>query len=154
MLARDLVRPYPLVAGDSDALAAARLVAERDLPAVLVTEGGPDGAPSAVLSAARLIELIVPAYILDDPRLAAVVDEPHADRLCDVLAGRRVADCLPDQRKTPPVVAPDDTALEVATLMVQQRSPLVVVVDTSGEAPRTLGVISSAQLLDKLLAIT
>ncbi|MFG1926439.1 CBS domain-containing protein [Cryptosporangium sp. NPDC048952] len=150
MLARDLVRPYPLVTADSDAFTAAKLVAERDLQAVLVTDGGPDGAPYAVLPAARLLELIVPAYILDDPRLAAVVDEPHADRLCDALAGRRVADCLPEKHKMPPVVAPDDTALEVATLMVRERSPLVVVVEDG----RTLGVISSSHLLDRLLAIT
>ncbi|GAA0220673.1 CBS domain-containing protein [Cryptosporangium japonicum] len=147
MLARDLVRPYPLVSADSDAFTAAKLVAERDLQAVLVTE---DDLPVAVLSAARLLELIVPAYILDDPRLAAVVDEPHADRLCDALAGRRVGDCLPEKRKMPPVVAPDDTALEVATLMVHERSPFVVVAD--GE--RTLGVISSSHLLDRLLEIT
>lgn len=152
MLARDLVRPYPLVAADSDTLTAARLVAEGDLPGVLVTDS--EGAPFAVLSAARLLELIVPAYVLDDPRLAGVVDEPHADRLCEVLAGRRVIDCLPSQHRMPPVVAPDDTALEVASLMVRERSPLVAVVDTGGERPRTLGVISSAQLLDRLLAVT
>ncbi|MES4904292.1 MULTISPECIES: CBS domain-containing protein [unclassified Streptomyces] len=90
--------------------------------------------------------------------LAAVVDEPHADRLCQALAGRRVADCLPGERRKPPIADPDDTALEVAALMARERSPLIAMVGREGSrehgGARLLGVITAAHLLERLLGVT
>ncbi|MGW3248424.1 CBS domain-containing protein [Streptomyces sp. NPDC001070] len=155
MRARDLAVEYPAVTLDSDALDAARLLAERRLPGVLVVDE--DGQPYAILPASRLVKLIVPDYVLEDPTLAAVVDERHADRLCRALSGRPVLDVLPKEREVPAVCDPDDTALEVATLMARERSPLVAVVDKpkkgarDAAAPRLLGVITAAHLLEQLL---
>ncbi|GAU71608.1 Na(+)/H(+) antiporter [Streptomyces sp. NBRC 110611] len=44
----------------------------------------------------------MPGYVLEDPTLAAVIDERHADRLCESLRGRRVADCLSHRAAPPP----------------------------------------------------
>lgn len=149
MRARDLAVQYETVALDSEALDAARLMAEHRLPGLLVVDE--KGAPAAVLPASQMIKVLVPGYVVEDPTLAAVVDERHADRLCQALSGRSVRDCLSNTAPTPPVAAPDDTALEVAALMAQVRSPLVAVVDRSERGVRLLGVITASHLLERLL---
>lgn len=127
MRARDLAEEYETVGAESDAMEAARLMAEHRLPALLVVDE--QGAPVAILPASQMIKVLVPGYVVEDPTLAAVVDERHADRLCQVLVGRTVRECLSKTAPVPPIAAPDDTALEVAALMAQVRSPLVAVVE-------------------------
>ncbi|WP_329531956.1 CBS domain-containing protein [Streptomyces sp. NBC_01450] len=150
MRARDLAVEYETVGLDSDALDAARLMAEQRLPALLVVDER--GAPKAILPASQMVKILVPAYVVEDPTLAAVVDERHADRLCEALAGRKVRDCLSKSTPRPAVAAPDDTALEVAAQMAQVRSPLVAVVEKDGAGVRLLGVITASHLLERLLA--
>lgn len=154
MRARDLAVEYETVGVDTDAMAAARLMAERGLPALLVLDE--KGAPKAVLPASQMIKTLVPTYVIDDPTLAAVVDERHADRLCQALKGRTVRDCLSKSVPAPPIAEPDATALEVAALMAQVRSPLVAVVnkDKDKDGMRLLGVITAAHLLERLLIAT
>lgn len=150
MRARDLAVEYETVGVDSDALDAARLMAEHRLPALLVLDER--GTPKAILPASQMIKILVPGYVVEDPTLAAVVDERHADRLCEALAGRKVRDCLSKTAPPPAVAAPDDTALEVAAQMAQVRSPLVAVVDKDESGTRLLGVITASHLLERLLA--
>ncbi|MFD1663521.1 CBS domain-containing protein [Streptomyces caeni] len=150
MRARDLAVKYETVSHATEAMAAARLMAGHRLPALLVVDD--DGAPTAVLPASQMIKILVPAYVIDDPTLAAVVDERHADKLCKALAGRSVRDCLSKSDPVPPVADPDATALEVAALMARARSPLVAVVETDKAGPRLLGVITASHLLERLLS--
>jgi CBS domain-containing protein len=177
--ARDLTTRYETVGIDSEATGAARLMAEHRLPALLVVDE--QGAPAAILPASQMVKVLVPDYVTEDPALASVVDESHADRLCQVLSGRTVRECLTEAMPAPPLASPDDTMLEVAALMAQVRSPLVAVVDgadepdggrespaspgpggsresgastESGERPpggRLLGVITASHLLKRLL---
>lgn len=149
MRARDLAVAYESVTLDSDALDAARLLAVHRLPGLLVVDAL--GEPKAVLPASQLVRVLVPAYVQEDPTLAAVIDENHADRLSETLAGRRVGDCLPADAGPPPVADPDDTMLEVAALMARVRSPLVAVAETDKAGPRLIGVITASRLLDELL---
>jgi CBS domain-containing protein len=149
MRARDLAVAYEAVTVDSDALDAARLMAEHRLPGLLVLDG--QGEPKAILPASQMIKILVPGYVLEDAALARVVDERHADRLGEALAGRRVGDCLPADAGPPPVAEPDDTALEVAALMARVRSPLVAVAGTDKAGTYLLGVVTASHLLDELL---
>ncbi|MEU8716909.1 CBS domain-containing protein [Streptomyces sp. NPDC048663] len=149
MRARDLAVEYPAVSVDSDALEAARLMAEQKLPALLVLDER--GEPKAILPASQMIKVLVPAYVVEDPALAAVVDEQHADRLCQALAGRRVGDCLSSTTPALPVADPDDTALEVAALMARVRSPLVAVSTKDKAGIHLLGVVTASHLLHELL---
>ncbi|WP_432164958.1 CBS domain-containing protein [Streptomyces sp. bgisy031] len=149
MRARDLAVEYETVGVDSDATQAARLMAEHKLPGLLVLDD--HGEPKAILPASQMIKVLVPAYVVEDPALAAVVDEKHADRLCQALSGRTVGDCLQDKATRPPIADPDDTALEVAALMAQVRSPLVAVVQRADNGPHLLGVITASHLLQELL---
>jgi CBS domain-containing protein len=158
MRARDLAVEYETVSVDSDAMDAARLMAEHKLPGLLVVDE--QGQPKAILPASQMIKVLVPAYVIEDPALAAVVDEKHADRLCQALAGRSVGDCLSSKAAPPPIADPDDTALEVAALMARVHSPLVAVAEKrKAAAPggreqggtRLLGVITASHLLHELL---
>ncbi|MFG2934574.1 CBS domain-containing protein [Streptomyces sp. NPDC048282] len=149
MRARDLAVEYQSVSVDSDALEAARLMAEHKLPALLVLDER--GEPKAILPASQMVKVLVPAYVVEDPALAAVVDEQHADRLCQALAGRRVGDCLSGTAPAPPIADPDDTALEVAALMARVRSPLVAVATKDKAGTHLLGVVTASHLLHELL---
>lgn len=147
MLARQLARLYPTVTLDTGALDAARILADRRLPGLIVLDD--DGQPSTVLPGSQVLRFIVPAYVQEDPALARAYDEASADAMCDELAARTVRDVLA-QRREPvelPVVESDATSMEIAAVMAGQRSPIVAVVDGS----RFLGAISVSALLEHLL---
>ncbi|MFE3323956.1 CBS domain-containing protein [Streptomyces sp. NPDC059176] len=148
MRARDLAVEYESVSVGSDALEAARLMAGHKLPGLLVLDER--GEPKAILPASQMVRALVPEYVIEDPTLAAVVDEKHADLLCQALTGRTVGDCLPGTTSPPPLAEPDDTALEVAALMARVRSPLVAVAERTEDGTRLLGVITAAHLLNEL----
>jgi CBS domain-containing protein len=85
-------------------------------------------------------------------------DALDAARLCQAPAGRRVADCLPGERRKPPIADPEDTALEVAALMAREHGPLIAVVERGPGrergGSRLLGVITAAHLTARLLGVT
>ncbi|MDN3023529.1 CBS domain-containing protein [Streptomyces sp. S.PB5] len=123
------------------------VTADRALFAVLFTDG------MHVSFAELRANWRNPARALGLGMPLAVVDEKHADRLCEALAGRRVGDCLSSKAEPPPVADPDDTALEVAALMAQVRSPVVAVAEKAGGRTRLLGVITASHLLHELLGV-
>ncbi|MFD2468671.1 CBS domain-containing protein [Amycolatopsis silviterrae] len=146
MRAAELAEEFPVVGLDSDALAAARLLAERRLPGLVVTEES--GCPHSVLPASDVVQFLVPPYVRDDPSLAGVLSESTADRVADKLAGRTVRELLPAEPRELPRVDADDTIVEVAATMARLRCPLVAVM-----RDRTLlGVVSASRLLELALA--
>ncbi|MGC9544152.1 CBS domain-containing protein [Streptomyces sp. UG1] len=150
MHAGDLTQPYGSVPTDTDALEAVRLLVDHGLPGLLVVD--PAGRPFAILPASDVVRTLVPGCIQEDPVLAAVIDEPHADRLCRALAGRRLAGLLPRERPFLPAAAPDGSAMELAELMARTRSPLIAVVEGGAEGSgRLLGVVTANHLLERLL---
>lgn len=149
--ARELSAEYPTVTPDHSALEAARLLAGQGLPGLVVVDDRRRAV--AVIPASRLLRHIVPQHVQDDPTLARVYDERHADRLCAKLAGRNVADLLRDERTPLPVVDLEATAMEIASVMAGARSPLVAVTDDERHPERgaVIGVITAADLLSRLL---
>jgi CBS domain-containing protein len=143
--AGELAAEFPTVTLQTPALEAARLLAGRDLPGLIVVDDR--GLPVTVLPGTQVLRLAVPRYCQDDPALARVIDEAHADLFLRELAGRTVRECLPEQPRELPVVDPDATVLEVAALMARTRSPLVAVVDRG----RMTGAITLDALLDRML---
>ena len=89
-----------------------------------------------MLAGTQVLRMAIPRYCIDDPTLARVIDEAHADRFLTDLADRTVAECLPDRHGELPVVDPDATVLEIAALMARARSPLVAVVAGRPDARR------------------
>lgn len=141
MHAEGIAEDFPAVTIDSDALDAARLLAEHQLPGLVVTD--PAGRPYAVLPAHLVVGFLVPGYIRDDPALAGVLTEAAADRAAQKLHGKTVGDVLPDRPDSVPAVAADATIIEVAAAMARLRSPLVAVIK-DGELH---GVITASRLL-------
>ncbi|MEU4573230.1 CBS domain-containing protein [Nonomuraea sp. NPDC023979] len=127
MRARDLVSDFPTVTLDTRAADAARLLAEHGLPGLIVLND--DGRPRTILPGTQVLRLAVPRYCLDDPALARVVDEEHADAFMRGLGERTVRETLPEQPRELPIADGDATLLELAALMARTHSPLVAVVD-------------------------
>ncbi len=141
MHAEEIAEAFPVVAIDSDALEAARLLAEHRLPGIVVTDTS--GKPYAVLPASQVVRFIVPGYVQDDPSLAGVLNETMADRAAERLGGKTVRDVLPEHLRNVPAANSDDTIIEVAATMARLRSPLIAVVK-DGELH---GVITASKLL-------
>lgn len=146
MRARDLLIPFPTVTLDTPVAEAARLLADQDLPGLIIVDG--DGMPSSILPGTQVLRLAVPGYCQDDPALARVVDEAHADAFLRVLADRTVREALPREKRELPVTDPDATVLEIAALMARTHSPLVAVVSERGLE----GAITLQALMDRALS--
>ena len=147
MRARDLAEPFPVVNLDTDAMEAARLMADRRLPGLIVS--GADGLPFTVLPGSQVLRFIIPNYVQEDLALARVYDEQSSDELLAKLTTSTVRDVLPSERDVDelPIVDHDATTIEVAAVMARMHSPIVAVVD----GDKLLGAITVGRLLDHLL---
>jgi CBS domain-containing protein len=143
--AEQMAEDMPLVDLDTSALEAARLLAERRLPALVVTEA--DGSPHSILPASQVVKFLVPGYVQDDPSLARVMNESMADRAGEKLGSKRVRDLLPAERRELAAVNHDDTIIEVAAIMARLRCPLAAVM----KGDKLIGAISASRLLELAL---
>ena len=141
MHAEEIAEEFPVVTIDTDALEAARMLAEHRLPGIVVTDSS--GRPYAVLPASQVVRFIVPKSVQDDPALAGVLNESMADRAADKLGGKTVRQVLPEHLLDIPAAHADDTIIEVAALMARLRSPLIAVVKDG----KLHGVITASRLL-------
>jgi CBS domain-containing protein len=135
----------PLVDLDTNALEAAHLLADRRLPALVVTET--DGSPHSILPASQVVRFLVPGYVQDDPSLARVMNESMADRAGEKLNNKRVRDLLPREHSELAAVNHDDTIIEVAAIMARLRCPLAAVM----KGDKLVGVITASRLLELAL---
>ena len=94
MHAEDIAEEFPVITVDSNALDAARMLAEHRLPGILVTDHA--GKPYAVLPASQVVRFLVPTYVQDDPSLAGVINESWADKAAEKLGDKTVRDVLPE----------------------------------------------------------
>jgi CBS domain-containing protein len=139
--AEDLEEKFPIVAMDSDAVDAARKIAEHCLPGLLVTDTS--GKPYAVLPAFAILRFILPRYVQDDLALAGVLGDPTADAAVQNLAGKTVGDMLPDNGRDIPSVDGRATITKAAAEMARMRSPLIAVTRDG----KLHGVITASRLL-------
>lgn len=149
MKARDLARPYPTVRADSPGTHAARILTQDGRPALVVVDEHDH--PVAILPASQVLRFVIPRYVQDDPTLARVLDEEFADHVTDALGQKAVSDLLPDAGPALVVADPDDNVVEIAAAMASNRSPLVAVVEGTGDRSPMIGAITVASLLAALL---
>lgn len=145
MRAEQIAEDFPVVRSDMEAIDAVRMIAQHRLPGLVITDVSER--PMQILPASQVVRLLVPGYVQDDPALAGVVSELTADRICERLSGKSVAEVLPKPSRPIASVNADDTILEVAAVMAREHSPLVAVV--AGD--RLLGVITASRLLEVAL---
>ncbi|MCC9708491.1 MULTISPECIES: CBS domain-containing protein [Streptomyces] len=148
MRARDLAEPFPAVSADDDAMMAARLFVERRLPALLVLDA--DQRPYAIVPGSQLLRVVLPDYALEASAQAHMLHDTELERLAEKLEGLTVAQWLP-HRTLPTVVGPDTGIAQVAALMIRTHTPLVAVVESDGQATRTVGAITAARLMEHFL---
>jgi CBS domain-containing protein len=138
--AEDLDEQFPIVDMDSDALEAARMIAEHGLPGVIVVDASRK--PHAVLLASEVLQLILPRYVQDNMMLAGVMGDALADH-AQSLAGKTVGEVVPKPPRRIPSVDARDGVIKVAAEMAQLRCPLIAVTKNG-----TLhGVITGSRLL-------
>lgn len=149
MLASDLIENVPTVHRTTSALEAARIVATLRVSGVVVADDA--GEPVAVIPGTQLLKLVVPRYVRENAALAHVYDEAAADEISARLSERTVADLLDDDDAVTthvPEVAPGDTLVEIAAVMVREHSPVVVVRERRGTCT---GVVTLARVLAAVL---
>jgi CBS domain-containing protein len=131
--ASDLAQPIPTVTRTTPALEAARLIAQHGLSGLVVADE--TGVPVAVIPGTQVLKLVVPRFVREDASLAHVYDEAGADEVCAVLRDKTVAALLDSdeiETRELPSVLPEDTLIEIAAVMIEAHSPLVVVRDRRG----------------------
>jgi CBS domain-containing protein len=139
--AEDLDEQFPIVTMDSDALDAARMIAEHHLPGLVVADTS--GKPYAVLLASEMLRFVLPRYVQDDLALAGVLGDAIADHATQNLAGKTVGDILPNHPRNVTSVDARASAFKVAAEMVQLRTPLIAVTKDG----KLHGVITASRLL-------
>jgi signal-transduction protein with cAMP-binding, CBS, and nucleotidyltransferase domain len=144
MRARDLVAPYPSLPTDAAASEVARVLAQEEVDVVFIER---QGQLQGVVSDIGLLARLLPSYIIEDPKLAQVLEEGAADLLWRRLEGRRADELLAKAGSEIPQVDGDATLMEVAAAMAGARAPLVAV----REGGRLIGGITSSALLTRLL---
>jgi CBS-domain-containing membrane protein len=147
MRAADAIEDLPTVSPDDDALSAVLMVARQRLPGLIVAD--PEGVVVSCVSSIDLLQAALPRYLREEPNLARVFDEKHADRIAAALIGARVGDVVRDMADRVPVARPRATVVELAELMVQRCCPLVLVAEKNGPH---LGVVTANGLLALLAA--
>jgi CBS domain-containing protein len=141
MRAEDIAEDLPTMAIDTDAVEAARLIAEHSLPGLVVTDTS--GKPYGVLPAFEVVRFILPRYVQDDLALAGVLGDSTPDEATRNLAGKTVGDLLPDYLRNIPSAGARDTVIKVAAKLAELRSPLIAVTKNG----KLHGVITASRLL-------
>jgi CBS domain-containing protein len=139
--AEDLEEKFPIVPIDSDAVDAARKIAEHHLPGLLVTDTA--GQPYAILPAFAILRYILPRFVQDNLSLAGVVGDSTPDQAMQNLSGKTVGDVLPDYARDIPSVDARASITKVAAEMAQLRTPLIAVTKDG----KLHGVITASHLL-------
>jgi len=133
LLAGDLAEQVPTVTRQTTGAEAARVVAEYRLSGLVVADD--TGIPSLIIPGSQILGLVLPAYLRDEPGSAHAFDEASADQMCERLNDTTIWQLLDAKVMTsraPARVLPDDTLLELASVMVEGRHPMVLVVDRDG----------------------
>ncbi len=150
MRAEELIDQVPTVRRETTGAEAARVVAEYRLSGIVVADD--DDVPIAVIPGSQILGIILPRWVRDDRALAHAYDEKAADELCAVLNEATIGDLLDDEQLTatkPPSVLPEDTLLEVAAVMDEEHTPLVLVRERDGTYR---GVLTMSRVLAAIAA--
>lgn len=147
---RDIAISLPVLTRSTTGLDAARRIAGDRLAALVVADAS--GHPASVLPASAVLGLLIPRYLREDPRLAAVLDDATADELWEA-AGRHTVGELLDREGVRVfdvvTVDPDATLVEVATLMAAAGTSIALL---GGDPPGGPWFLTLPAVLDAALA--
>ncbi len=135
MRVSDLETSLPLVDLHTPALDAARMIAGKRLPVLVVADAA--GRPSSLISAIDVLALLIPSYLRDDRFLSGVLDELGSDEVWAEAGERTIGELIEDDGVDVHdivTVEPDATLVEVATLLAEERASVALVVHDDGPA--------------------
>ncbi len=150
MHALQLAEQVPLVKRSTTGAEAARIIAEYRLSALVVE--GDDGVPIAVIPGSQILSVVLPQYVREEPNLAHAFDEQGADELCSALNHTTIGELMDAKELSatkPPSVLPEDTLIEIATVMDTGHTPVILVLDREGAFH---GVITLSRVLAAIAA--
>ena len=133
MRALDLAEQIPTVTRTTTGLEAVRIVAEYRLSGLVVADDR--GVPVSVIPGSQILALLLPQYVVDDPTLAHAFDEADADDLCSRMRDTTLATLIDSTEVTPvrpAAVLPEDTLLEVASVMAHGHLPIIMCREADG----------------------
>ena len=142
MKAIDIAQPIPSITTGDSVTAAIHQMTEANLPGVVVVDA--DDRPLTVIPGTQVLKMAVLNAYHDDPALVRTIDEESADTFAHECNARSVGECLPAKLAKPATARSDATLLEVATIMLRGRSPLVAVVD---KHKKLVGAVTLTALL-------
>ena len=137
MRAVDLQQSLPMVERDGSIAEAGRVIAEQGRIGVVVCDGS--GAPIGMITALDVFRLALPDYLVDDPSLAATVDDASIDDMIERLRHKTVGEAVSDDSvrlRAVPVVDADATVMEIAAVLVSTGSAIAAVAGTTGPDAR------------------
>jgi len=142
MKAIDIVQPIPSVTTVDSVTAAIRQMTDANLPGVVVVDE--QNRPVTVIAGTQVLKMAVLTAYHDDPALVRTIDEASADSFTHDCNQRTVGECLSDKKAKPITARSDATLLELATIMLRNRSPLVAIVDRD---KKLVGAVTLTALL-------
>lgn len=134
MHASDLQTAQQPITRSTSAIEAARIIAADRLAGLVIADDS--GVPVAVVSAADVLGLLVPGYIMSDLSLAGVFDELGAQDVWAGSAQRTIAELLDDSGvRKHDLLTVDATAtlVELAAQMADVRAQIALVRGTEGD---------------------
>jgi CBS domain-containing protein len=146
MKARDLMVEVPTVRPEDPADVLIGLLRDPTSRVAAVVKDG--GRVLGIVTEEDLLSALLPSYVLADEALAGVLEEAAGEKCRQRLEGKRIRDVVDLRRRERPVVAPDDTLIEVGAAMARSNDPGVLVV----ERGTVLGAIIVGRLLEALLS--
>lgn len=147
MHAADVIASLPTATLADPVISAARMVSQQGAPGLIVT--GDRGEIVACMSTVDLLRFALPPYLRDEPHLAQLFGEAHADRIAEDLIGRTVNDVVTELADRRPAIDSGATIVELVQTMVRQSSPIIMV---NGDSNEPLGAATANQVLDAMVA--
>jgi CBS domain-containing protein len=150
MRAADLAQPLPLVVRDRSVADAGRVIADHGRIGVVVCDRS--GTPIGMITALDVFRLALPDYLVDDPSLAATLDEHSIADLIERLRRKTVGEVIEDgsvRLRPVPTVDAEANVLEVAAVLVSAGTTVAVVAGDP-DRPRfvTLPTVLDAIVVD------
>lgn len=148
MRATDIRTTIAMVDRNRSVAEASRVIADSGKTGVLVSDGAE---PIGVITALDVLRLAMPDYLLDDPSLAATLDEQAIEELLAPLRDKTLAEVIADrtvQLRPVPEVDADATMLEIAAVLVAAGCPVAVIADDQDRQDR---FVTLAAVLESVL---
>jgi CBS domain-containing protein len=149
--AHDIATTIRIVRRDQSVAEASQALADSGKTGLVVADEA--GHPVGVITVLDVVRLALPEYLVDDPSLAAMLDEQSIHDVVAPLRNKTLAEVIADKTvrlRDLPDVDPDATMLEIAAVLVGSGCAVAALAGSAPSEPRfvTLPAVLQAVLAD------